>query len=404
MRFLGASFMALMPHSNIAPLPNPHRKENNIDNLVVQRLADVQPEAINWLWQGVLAAGKLTLIGGNPGVGKSQLASNIIASVTTGGTFIDGSQASLGSVVFVGVEDGIADTLHPRMEAAGANLSKIFILQGKREYTSNGEVITLLDITKDLNKLEHLIHSIGDVRLIIFDPINDYLGDGKQNDNAEMRNALVPLASFAEKHKVSVLAITHLKKSSGFNSDPIDSFISSRAFTGVARCVWAVSKASGNETNRLFIPVKNNLEKDIGGYSFTIESSKTPAGIKTSVIKWDSEPITQSATELMRDSINNEEASALNRAESFLKDWFWEESCIETKIMEKEAKDAGIAHRTLERARTKLGAYSRKGAKGWHWVLPDATREQLYRNKTSNVQVSSPTTPSPPLYRVPVNF
>ena len=215
MRFLGASFMALMPHSNIAPLPNPHRKENNIDNLVVQRLADVQPEAINWLWQGVLAAGKLTLIGGNPGVGKSQLASNIIASVTTGGTFIDGSQASLGSVVFVGVEDGIADTLHPRMEAAGANLSKIFILQGKREYTSNGEVITLLDITKDLNKLEHLIHSIGDVRLIIFDPINDYLGDGKQNDNAEMRNALVPLASFAEKHKDSVLAITHIKKSSG---------------------------------------------------------------------------------------------------------------------------------------------------------------------------------------------
>ncbi len=382
-----------MNQGNVTPHPaiRQQANQNNESPLIFQRLADVQPESIDWLWRGCLARGKLTLVGGNPGVGKSQVAASITGIISSGGKFPTNQvPVEAGSVIFVGVEDGLADTLRPRMDAAGADLDKVYILEGKREYKPNGqEVNKLLDVTKDLDDLAWMVEQLGDVRLLIFDPINDYVGNGKQNDNAEMRNALVPLAHFAEKHQIAVLAITHLKKSSG-GGDPIDSFISSRAFTGVARCVFAVAKDNEDDNKKLFISVKNNIEKDTGGYSFAVEGCQITGGIDTSRVVWNQTAITKTADEVMRDSfVNPEDKSALDEAVDFLDTLFYEQSTITTKDMEADAKGAGIAPRTLERARKRIGAKStrdkmngqHKGA--WYWYLPDSIREQRYRGRNT---------------------
>ena len=364
-----------------------NQNNSNDSPLVIQRLSDVQPEAISWLWPNCLAIGKLTLVGGNPGVGKSQVAASITGTVSGGGSFPGSDEpVNSGSVIFVGVEDGLADTLRPRMEAAGANLNRVNILQGKREYTSNGhEVTTLLDVTKDLNLLSLLVKQLGDVRLIILDPVNDYVGPGKQSDNAEMRKALVPLANFAEEHELSVLAITHLKKSAG-GGDPIDAFISSRAFTGVARCVFAVAKDNEDDDKRVFVSVKNNVAKDTGGYSFRVEGCQIDGGIETSKVIWDKKALTKTADELMRDPMNGrEDKTALGEAVEFLDEWFFRQPIIKTKEMESEARKEGISQSTLRRARAKLNAKKGRDNSGWYWCIPESERTERYQDRPGTI-------------------
>lgn len=336
-------------------------------------LADVKPEAVKWLWPGVLALGKLTLVGGNPGVGKSQVAASITASVTRGEGFPGAGAVCVGgSVLFVGLEDGLADTLSPRMEAAGANLNRVHIVQGKPVYSAKGEQFNeMIDVTKDLELLRREVNRLGDVRLIIFDPINDYVGEGKQSDNSDMRKALVPLQTFAEELGLSVLAITHLKKGSG-SGDPIDGFISSRAFTGVARSVFAVTKHPDDEAKRLFIAVKNNIEKDTGGYSFCIESATVAGTVETSRVKWDQEPIKCTAGEMMRDSVgDNSRGSLAHDAKVFLADFMRENPDASQQDVIAAGRKESISADALKRAKAPLGIESKKIGKGWHWVVTD---------------------------------
>lgn len=354
-------------------ISHPAKQKQDDSGLSMVCLADVKPESIKWLWSGVLALGKLTLVGGYPGVGKSQVAASITAMVTSGAIFPGSDEAGIvGSVLFVGLEDGLADTLSPRMQAAGANLNKVHIVQGKPFYMANGEQVDeMIDVTKDLEILGREVERLGDVRLIIFDPINDYVGEGKQSDNADMRKALVPLQAFAEKHSLSVLAITHLKKSSG-GGEPIDAFISSRAFTGVARSVFAVAKHPDDEEKRLFISVKNNIEKDTGGYSFGIESATVAGTVETSRVVWDQEPIKSTASEIMRDSAgDSDERSRVDEAAVFLAEWFLREPNIKGSEVYKSARREGISDASIKRAKKKLGIKSKKEPDAWYWVTGD---------------------------------
>jgi putative DNA primase/helicase len=157
-------------------------------------MADVKAEKIDWLWHQRIARGKLTLLGGHPGGGKSQLSILAAARVTTGTDWPDGAHRPKASVVIVSCEDSAADTIVPRLEAAGADKRLVHTLdwvehEGKRR---------LFDIARDIPVLEAMVRKLGDVGLIIIDPITAYLGKIDSYNNAEVRAGLAPLQDMAE--------------------------------------------------------------------------------------------------------------------------------------------------------------------------------------------------------------
>ena len=165
---------------------------------VIVRLADVQPESVSWLWAGHIPLGKLTILEGDPGLGKSALTCDLAARVSTGRPMPDGTAGVEGGVVFLSVEDGLADTIRPRLEAAGANLDRIVAFSGMRD--SEGERLPTLP--KDLVGLERTIRE-SSAALCVLDPLMAILG-GEVNSwrDQDVRRALAPLAAMAERWDV----------------------------------------------------------------------------------------------------------------------------------------------------------------------------------------------------------
>src|SRR5688572_410797 len=150
------------------------------------------PEAVDWLWNGWLAAGKLHVLGGQPGTGKTTIALALAAAITTGGRWPDGSRAGLGSVVVWSGEDDPADTLAPRLRAAGADMQRVHFVQGVRE----GNQYHSFDPSQDVDALRTALAGLTDVRLLVVDPIVSAVS-GDSHKNAEVRRGLQPLVDLA---------------------------------------------------------------------------------------------------------------------------------------------------------------------------------------------------------------
>jgi RecA-family ATPase len=192
---------------------------------------------------------KFVLFTGPPDAGKTLTAIDLAARVTTGKLWPDRSgHASLGSVIIVTAEDGIADTVRTRAEAAGADLSRIHYL--KRVVDQDGSRAAF-SLQADLTRLGQMITAIGDVVLVIFDPVTAYLGAGKidTHKTADVRAVLSPLTEFADEHAVTVLGITHPPKSVGSNA--MNAATGSLAFIAAARSAY------------LFTPKPRTLTKPV---------------------------------------------------------------------------------------------------------------------------------------------
>jgi putative DNA primase/helicase len=154
--------------------------------------------------------GKLVLLGGPPGLGKSQLTA-FIAVVSNGGTWPCGEGSTLpADVIFMSAEDGIRDTIVPRLMAAGADTSRVHIVAAATKPDGTGRKTFSLETDVDL--LEATAKEIGSVRLIIVDPISAYMGGADGNGNVETREVLEPLAEMADRLRIAVVAVTHLNK------------------------------------------------------------------------------------------------------------------------------------------------------------------------------------------------
>ena len=324
------------------------------------RLSEVKPEPIDWLWPGRIAKGKITFIAGHPGLGKSQITASIAATVSTGGLWpVDEVSADTGDVLILSAEDGIADTIKPRLLAAGADTDRIEAIEAVRK----GDQRLPFSLKQDLELLTDTKAS-----LLIVDPLTAYLVGVDSHNNADVRAFLVPLADFAQKMKMAVVCVSHLNKSSG--NEAVLRVSGSMAFVAAARAVYFVTADRDDDSRRFFLPLKNNLGPNRGGLAFRIESKEPEPGIMTSAVAWESELVNLSADEAL-ESTDPEERRAVDDAKEFLEVVLANGPCA-VKNIEGDAKNANHAWATIRRAKQALGITTKKqGMEGpWVWQLP----------------------------------
>jgi hypothetical protein len=339
-------------------------------------LADVLAVPIKWLWFNRLARGKINLIAGNPGVSKSTLSIAIAAAVTTGGKLPDRTHAPLGSVIFITCEDDAADTIVPRLQAAGADMLGVYVLDW---IVSKDGVQQHFDI--GAHRDEEMIASVGDVVLIVIDPITAYCGSADSHKTADVRQALAPLQEMASSTGVCVVAISHLNKNGG-EANAMSRVVGSGAFVAVARSAWLVAEdpADDDRRRRILTPLKNNIGDDKTGFAFSVEGVTLPSGIATSRVVFESDPVRVSADDLLQSQNQNpEDRGAEAEAVEFLADML-KDGPRPSKTVEKEGRAAGHSTRTLDRARRTLGVKAKKINGIWQMVLPESKDAKNAKN------------------------
>jgi putative DNA primase/helicase len=364
-----------------------------------RRLSEVDEKPIRWLWPGRFARGKVTLIAGDPGLGKSQVTASMAAIVTTGGQWpVDRCPCAPGNVVVLSAEDDAADTIKPRMRAAGADLSRVFVLDAVRDLDEEGKAIARsFNLRTDLDRLDALLAAIGEVAMVVIDPISAYLGGTDSHKNADVRALLGPLGELAAQHGLTIVCVSHLNK--GVGGDALLRVTGSLAFVAAARSAFIVLKDKDQPTRRLFLPIKNNLGSDCSGLAFELSGVKldSAAGpIDTCHVVWDSEPVEMTANEAMSQT----DASTTDGAEGFTPArWLAALLRANGPMLQAEAnkrgEEVGISARTLRRASEKLKVNRRKlsFSKGWEWSLSTEATQAFQGAQDAQDAQDAPTRP-----------
>jgi len=218
------------------------------------RISDVAREETSHLWPGVIARRKLTLFYGDPGATKSQLTLDLAARTSKGANWPDGKPGGEpASVVILANEDTVADVIRPRLEAGGADLTKIHNMRSVEvtrsvklaDKTIAKKTEREFDLATDIPALRALLKEIGDVALVIIDPITAYQPKVNTNQNNEVRSSIVALTRLAEEFNVAVIAVMHMNKDTALNAIYRPS--GSVAYMALARAAYLVAKTPNLE-------------------------------------------------------------------------------------------------------------------------------------------------------------
>ena len=340
------------------------------------RLSDVAPCEVEWLWPGRVALGKLTLLAGDPGVGKSYLTLDMAARVSRGGPWpevsadpVDQTTSTAGSVILLSAEDDLADTIRPRLEAHGADCDKIVAICAIDAKDGGGRYRRTFDLARDLDHLEAELVKLPDCRLIVVDPISAYLGRSSENVNAEVRSLLGPLAALAAARRVAVVAVTHLRKGEGA---AMHRSMGSMAFVAAARAAWVVCRDPQAAHRRLLLPLKNNLSTDQTGLAFTIEPL-IPGD--DPLLGWCAEPVSVRADDVLKE--NSPSPARRDHERREIVDWLAKVLAAgpqPTSEVRAAAEAHGFSYATLRRAFRELGGQAVRANEGmqvsWRWQLP----------------------------------
>lgn len=343
------------------------------DSVRLTCAADILPAKVDWLWPDWLAKGKLQLLAGPPGVAKTTIAMSIAATCTTGGTWPDGTRCDAGNVLIWSGEDDPADTLLPRLLAARAVQNRAFFVSGS---TIDGRD-TSFDPARDLGRLLEAVQGIGGVSLIVVDPVVNIVS-GDSHKNTEVRRALQPLVELAASTGAALLGITHFAKA-GQGSDPTQRVIGSVAFGALPRVVLVAAKARSKdgEPCRILARSKSNIGPDGDGFEYEVRPTTIEGGIQTIAIDW-GKRVDGSARELLADPDQQDtgESNARDGAAEFLLEVL-RIDVVPAKVIEAEARAAGISWRTVRRAADDLGVIKRKDGMsgGWYWSLPKMAKK-----------------------------
>lgn len=349
---------------NLSPVPDEFKKPTPQRPRGIL-LSDVEEETIEWLWDGRIPKGKITVLDGDPGLGKSAFTTDLAARVTVGREYADGSECEPGGVVLLNAEDGLADTIKPRMVAAGGDPSKVLALAEIPDETDPAHD-RVLSLPEDIHVLEEGIERVGAV-LVIIDPLMAFLGvDTNAHKDQDVRRALARLKSLAERTGAAILLVRHLNKLQGGN--PLYRGGGSIGIIGAARMgmVIAADPNDPEEKRRVLAGSKENIAERAPSLSFRIGTSATNGAAR---VEWlgGSE---LGAKDLLKAPMEDEEKTALDEAMDFLREEL-SGGPVAAKNLKKDARENGISEKTLYRAKTNLKIKSDKELYGWTWSLAD---------------------------------
>ena len=315
------------------------------------RMSEVQSQEIEWLWYPFIPYGKLTIIQGDPGDGKTTMVLNLAAKLSKGEALDENMKVTEPvNVIYQTAEDGLADTVKPRLELAGADCERIIVID------ESDKSLSMVD-----ERLEEAIVRTG-ARLLILDPIQAYLGGGMDMNRAnEARDMTKKLGALAEKTKCAIILIGHMNKASG--NKAAYRGMGSIDFFAVARSVILVGRVEGEPNIRAVVQIKNNLAafghpkafalsedgfKWLGDYEITVD--EVLGGITP-------------------------KANKMEQAKQMLRELAETQNAVLSNEIFDRADELGISKRTLENAKKELGIRARKINNAWYWEL-DKVKQQ----------------------------
>lgn len=349
--------------------------------VMLTRASDIVAEPIVWLWPGWLPAGKLSILAGSPGTGKTTLALAMASIVTTGGAWPDGAVfREPGNVLMWSSEDDPADTLVPRLMAAGADRDRFYFVDQVTDTT--GELMPF-DPSAHIDLLASRLEAIGGARLIIIDPLVSAVSGDAHRVNDVRRN-LQPIVDLAAKYRCAVLGISHFAKNTKGGS-PAERVVGSGAFVALARLVMVTTKDEAAE-RRVLARAKSNIGPDDGGIAYSIEMVSGD-GLEASRVAWGG-LVEGSAREILGElEQDDEERTELDDSRDFLVGLL-SEGPVPVKTIKVESNCAGLSWRTIERAKRTLDIEAKKISMhgGWFWQMPEVDAE-VRQDRQGNTEV-----------------
>ncbi|MCX4363139.1 MAG: AAA family ATPase [Clostridia bacterium] len=311
----------------------------------VKSYKQVIAKKIEWLWYPYIAFGKITIIQGDPGEGKSTVAINLAAVISSGRTMpLDKAPSAPITVIYQNNEDGIDDTIVPRLAACGANLERVKYIDEDDNAVELGD-----------ERLDKVIEETG-ARVVILDPVQAYWGSNTDMNRAgATRPIMNKLATLAKRRNCAIIMIGHMTKS---NCKGLYRGLGSIDIAAAARSVLLVSRLKNQSEIRVLAHVKNNLAPIGESILFTIKEHSEITWIRKSKM----------TAEQVLDETYEEGSSKLDRAITIIKEKIGGGSCAANELIS-YCEQQGISKRTLNMAKSKLNIDSVKRKDGWYWVI-----------------------------------
>ena len=325
-------------------------------NLKLINMEQVEVEKIDWLLYPFIPFGKVTIVQGDPGEGKTTMVLQIIAKLTKGEAVLpsNSDESALEektmdlepvNVIYQTAEDGLGDTIKPRLLSAGADCSRVMVID------DNDQALTMMDA-----RLEEAIIKTK-ARLVVLDPIQGFLGAAVDMHRAnEIRPLMKRVAVLAEKYHCAIILIGHMNKNSNGKSSYRG--LGSIDFKAAARSVLIVGRIKDEPEIRVVCHVKSSLAPEGKSIAFRLD--------KDTGFEWIGE-YDISADDLLS---GDNRGQKIHEAKEFLKEILVSGSVAQTKVAE-EAESRGIKKKTLWNAKKELEIDSVKIGNQWFWMLPE---------------------------------